>query len=125
MKLGIADYLVKEEISSPVLPRTILNVIERARLKNNLSQIEISRHRVKVMREMLDGVLNELETPLVAMRSISDQFPSTFDPEQFKNYLRIITENVGRMAVKLEKLKLLNQDKTVQYIKDIRMIDLS
>src|SRR6185369_7221669 len=27
MKLGIADYLVKEEISSPVLPRTILNVI--------------------------------------------------------------------------------------------------
>jgi len=125
MKLGIADYLVKEEISSPVLPRTILNVIERTRLKNNLSQIDISRHRVKVMREMLDGVLNELETPLVAMKSLSDRFPSTFDPEQFKNYLRIITENVGRMAVKLEKLKLLNQDKTVQYIKDIRMIDLS
>ena len=125
MKLGIADYLVKEEISSPVLPRTILNVIERSRLKNNLSQIEISRHRVKVMREMLDGVLHELETPLVAMKSISDQLPATFDPEQFKNYLGIINENVGRMAVKLEKLKLLNQDKTVQYIKDIRMIDLS
>ena len=125
MKLGIADYLVKEEISSPVLPKTILNVIERARLKNNLSQIEISRHRVKVMREMLDGVINELETPLVAMKTISEQFPATFETEQFKNYLRIITENVGRMAVKLDKLKLLNQDKTVQYIKDIRMIDLS
>ncbi|MEK7249050.1 MAG: response regulator, partial [Bacteroidota bacterium] len=29
MKLGIEDYLVKEEISTPVLPKTILNVIER------------------------------------------------------------------------------------------------
>ena len=27
MKLGVAEYLNKEEISSPVLPKTILNVI--------------------------------------------------------------------------------------------------
>lgn len=125
MKLGVADYLVKEEISSPVLPRTILNVIERARLKENLMQIEISKHRVKVMREMLAGVLEEIETPLTVMKEISGQLNHQFDPAAFQNYLRIIQENVGRMSSKLEKLKVLNEDKTVQYIKDIRMIDLS
>ena len=40
MKLGVDDYLVKEEISSPVLPKTIVSVIEKRRLKEHLMEIE-------------------------------------------------------------------------------------
>jgi len=29
MKIGVEDYLVKEEVSTPVLPKTLLNVIEQ------------------------------------------------------------------------------------------------
>lgn len=125
MKLGVADYLVKEEISSPILPRTILNVIERARLKEHLMQIEISKHRVKVMREMLAGVLNEIETPLVNMQEVVTAFQKEFATEAQQNYLKIIQDNVTRMTAKLGKLKVLSEDKTITYIKDIRMIDLS
>lgn len=125
MKLGIADYLVKEEISSPVLPKTILSVIEKARLKRQLMQIEISRHRVAVMKEMLSGVLNDIEIPLVQMKTISSDLQKRFTVDPTKNYLRIIDDNVQRIWVKLEKLKDLKNDKTIPYIKDIRMIDLS
>ena len=52
MKLGIEDYLVKEEISTPVLPKTIINVIERQKLKDQLTTLEISQKR-----EALENVL--------------------------------------------------------------------
>ena len=125
MKLGVADYLVKEEISSPVLPKTILNVIEKHRLGEELVKIDISRHRVKVMREMIAGVLTELETPLGEMELIANELHVRYEGHVQKNYVKIIEDNVHRIISKLEKLKVLKDDKTIQYIKDIRMIDLS
>ena len=125
MKLGIADYLVKEEISSPILPKTILNVLERSRLKQQLMSIEISRHRVAVMKEMLSGVLKDIELPLVEMKVIAADLQAKYTTDPNKNYLRIIDDNVQRIWGKLEKLKDLKNDKTIPYIKDIRMIDLS
>ena len=45
--------------------------------------------------------------------------------EKGAKYLSLIKENLDRMETKMEKLKNLKEDKTVQYIKDIKMIDLS
>ncbi|MFI5253584.1 MAG: response regulator [Bacteroidota bacterium] len=125
MKLGIADYLVKEEISSPVLPKTILNVLEKAQLKQQLMQIEISKHRVAVMKDMLSTVLKDIEAPLHEMELIANDIHLKYPDELNKNYIKIIKDNVERILTKVEKLKGLKDDKTVPYIKDIRMIDLS
>jgi hypothetical protein len=46
-------------------------------------------------------------------------------PEKAAKYLKLIKDNVARMQVKLEKLRNLKEDKTVKYIRDIKMIDLS
>src|SRR5690349_12177943 len=51
MKLGVDDYLVKEEISSPVLPKTVLNVVEKHRLRKQLLNIEVSQQRLQAIRE--------------------------------------------------------------------------
>jgi DNA-binding response OmpR family regulator len=125
MKLGIADYLVKEEISSPILPKTILSVIEKSKLKLQLMQLEISKQRVAVMKEMLSGVLKDIELPLNEMKAIAKNLSKKYPEESNKNYLKIIDENVQRISLKVEKLKDLKNDKTIPYIKDIRMIDLS
>jgi hypothetical protein len=45
--------------------------------------------------------------------------------EKAVKYLGLMRENLERIELKMEKLKNLREDKTVQYIKDIRMIDLS
>jgi CheY-like chemotaxis protein len=125
MKLGVADYLVKEEIASPVLPKTILNIIEEQKLKDQLLQIEISQHRLNAMRELLGNVLSDLERPISDMKSVLEQLRPMFTDETRTKYLKIIYDNVARITDKLERLKKLNKDKTVQYIKDIKMIDLS
>ncbi len=125
MRLGVEDYLVKEEISSPVLPKTVLSVIEKHRMKAQLVALEVSRQRLGAIHAMLRNVLKEIEAPLENMQTAAAEARKRFTLDAQKNYLRIIEDNVKRLTGKLERLKSLKEDKTVQYIKDIRMIDLS
>lgn len=125
MKLGVEDYLVKEEISSPVLPKTVLSVIEKKRLKQKLLNIEISQHRMRAIRQTLSGVIGEFELPLREMQEIANTLVSHLPADASNNYVKIIQDNVDRISGKLKKLMELENDNTVQYIKDIKMLDLS
>ena len=125
MKLGIEDYLVKEEISTPVLPRTILNVIERQKLKDQLTTLEISQKRLEAIRELVMRITAELRLPLDGMRELVEDLLKNHEAGNLRTYLTIIRDNLQRIEKKIVKLKDLNTDKTVQYIKDIRMFDLS
>ena len=125
MKLGVEDFLVKEEISTPVLPRTVVSVLERVRLRQQLSALEISTQRIEAIQELVLGISQDLVTPLDAMKKNVDLLLQSRIAIDMKMYLRIISENVERMQVKLSRLQSLKEDKTVQYIKNIRMIDIS
>jgi len=125
MKLGVEDFLVKEEISTPVLPRTIVSVLERVRLRQQLSALEISSQRMEAIQELVLGISQDLLTPLEAMERNVQQLAQSRFASDMSLYLRIIGENVERMQLKLSKLKSLKEDKTVQYIKNIKMIDIS
>jgi CheY-like chemotaxis protein len=125
MKLGIEDYLVKEEISTPVLPKTILNVIERQKLKDQLTTLEISQKRLEAIQELVIQITGELRLPLDGMRDLVDQLLENHQADNLKTYLTIIRDNLLRIEKKIVQLKVLKTDKTVQYIKDIRMFDLS
>jgi len=124
MKLGVADYLVKEEISSPVLPMAVLGVLEKKRLRDQLVGIEVSRQRLKAIHDTLSGIFKDFDEPLADMAATSVRLRQVGGEAQ-KNYMKIIEDNIRRMMDKLEKLKTLKEDKTVRYIKDINMIDLS
>ncbi len=125
MKLGVADYLVKEEISSPVLPKTVLGVVEKHRLSRQLEHLESSRQRLGAIHETLSRVVHDFELPIVEMKRIATSLREYINTEENAKFVKIIDENVKRMADKLERLKTLKDDKTVKYIKDIKMIDLS
>ena len=125
MKVGAAEYLVKDEISSPVLPRTILSVLEKARLRDRLLDLEISRQRLRTIRETLSGVAGDFEIPLREMGRLTDALRAQTAETLPGNYIGMIGDNLKRIVDKLDRLKTLEQDKTVRYIKDIKMLDLS
>jgi len=125
MKMGVDDYLVKEEISSPILPRTVLSVVEKHELKNQLMQIEISQQRLKIIRETIAAIMNDFEIPLKDMKKLSLEFKESFEGIPQKNFQKIIDDNIDRLVEKLEQLKKIKDDRTVKYIKDIKMLDLS
>lgn len=125
MKLGVQDYLVKEEISTPILPKTILAVVEKQRLQREMAHLEIRKKRLEAIQEMIVGITNEVSSPLDQMKAVIEELMKRGREEKAGKYLSIIKENIERIQLKMEKLKNLKEDKTVQYIKDIKMIDIS
>lgn len=125
MKLGVEDYLVKEEISTPILPKTIMSVVEKRKLQSEMAELEIRKKRLEAIQEMIVNITSEVGAPLDAMKTIVEELLGTEPSDKTEKYLSIIKENVERIQFKVDKLKNLKEDKTVQYIKDIRMIDLS
>lgn len=125
MKLGVEDYLVKEEISTPVLPKTIMSVVDKRKFQREVAELEIRKKRLEAMQELVVGISAEVTTPLKGMKESVEQLLRKETSEKGVKYLGIIKDNVDRIESKMEKLHNLKEDKTVQYIKDIRMIDLS
>jgi CheY-like chemotaxis protein len=125
MKLGVEDYIVKEEISTPVFPKTILSVLERRSLREELMNLEISEKRLEAIQELVVQITSEIRTPLDGMRSNIDALMSVHGVDSLNSYLLIIRDNLTRIERKLIRLRDLKTDKTVPYIRDIRMFDLS
>jgi sigma-B regulation protein RsbU (phosphoserine phosphatase) len=125
MKIGVEDYLVKEEISTPVLPKTILNVIERGKLRDQLTSLEISQKRLEAIQELVVRISEDIRAPLDGMRTNVDKLIEQYGSGSLKTYMTIIRDNLIRIEKKITRLKELKTDKTVQYIRDIRMFDLS
>ena len=125
MRMGVKDYLLKEEVMSHVFPQTLLRVVEKGHLKQEQEKLEIKQKRLETMQEIVVGISDKISEPLGDMCKIVAELNQNTFPEKTVKYLKLIKDNVERMQAKLEKLRNLKEDKTVKYIRDIKMIDLS
>jgi DNA-binding NarL/FixJ family response regulator len=125
MKLGVADYFLKEDITTHVFPQAVMSIVEKQRLRSEYAQLEIKKRRLEAMQEIVLDISKQITEPLQSMKVTVEALIANPHAEAYGKFLNIIKDNVVRMDAKLEKLKNLKDDKTVQYIKDIRMLDLS
>jgi DNA-binding response OmpR family regulator len=72
MKLEVDDYLVKDEIAGSILPRTILNVLNRAQLYKKIAQVEknkiIAQKKTEAIKEVVVTICHEFNNPLAAIK---------------------------------------------------------
>ncbi len=125
MRVGGRDFLPKEELDVHVFPQTLIRHHERHQLSVVLEQLEIRRGRLEAMQSLVVSVSEKVTEPLQQMRSTISMLEQRNTDEKAGKYLTLIRENLDRLVNKMERLKNLKDDKTVKYIKDIRMIDLS
>jgi DNA-binding NtrC family response regulator len=125
MRMGVKDYLLKEDVVTHVFPQTLLRVVEERHLKQEQKKLEIKQKRLETMQEVVVDISNKISEPLEGMKKIVSELEQNELPEKAIKYLRLMKDNVERMQLKLEKLRNLKEDKTVKYIRDIKMIDLS
>ena len=125
MRSGGHDLLVLEELDQHVFAQTLIRHHERRQLESEVEQLEIRRGRLEAMQALVVNVSEEISDPIDSMRSTIAKLEGRNNDEKAAKYLALIRENLDRLSVKMEKLKNLKDDKTVKYIKDIRMIDLS
>lgn len=125
MKLRVEDYLVKEEITSPVLPKTILEVLEKHKLQSQLLNLEIKQKRIEAMQSIVSDVVKNISEPLLSVGKNIELLKELENLNETRSYFKIIKDNYARILLKFEKIRTLKQDKTITYIKGINMIDLS
>lgn len=125
MRMGVKDYLLKEDIGSRVFPQSLLKIVEKQKLKHEFSELENKKRRLEIMQEIVIDISQKISEPLAEMDKITKLLDKLNPPEKAAKYLKLIKENIERMQAKLEKLQNLKEDKTVKYIRDIKMIDLS
>lgn len=125
MKIGIADYLLKEDLTSALFVQSLRSIVQGQTLRQEVSELELKKKRLEAIQEIVVGITREISEPLEKMKEIVARLCEKEPAEKGLKYIMLMKENVSRIEFKLEKLKSLDDDKTVHYIKDIKMIDLS
>jgi CheY-like chemotaxis protein len=125
LHLGVADYVLKEDVASAHFPRLIIDIIERFRMREELSSLEISSLRLEAIRDLVLKITGQVQEPMSELVPVIDRLMEIHGGGKLAMYVKIIRDNHQRIASKIQKLKDLKTDKTIQYIKDIRMFDIS
>ena len=108
MKLGVEDFLLKEDLNEVYLPRTILSILDRVRLRKHKQAIEkrlaLAESRAQAIRELVVTVCHEFNNPLAAVKISFDllqrQTFETAQPEvmkSFENYFNTIDSEIKRL----------------------------
>ena len=118
MKYGVEDYLIKEDMDDTILPRTIVNVLERVKLKRKVDEAEknkmLSQKKTEAVQELVVTVCHEFNNPLAAIKittAILGRQPLSVEE---KTLLANLNQNVTLLEQQVKKLRDLNIDQPPQ-----------
>jgi DNA-binding NarL/FixJ family response regulator len=115
MKYGVDDYLIKDEAVDSVLPRTILNILERVHLKQRIAEERkadlIARKRTDAIKELVVTVCHEFNNPLAAIKISTDILLRQTLNEDETRLVRSIDENIVLVEKEISRLRDMNFDR--------------
>jgi PleD family two-component response regulator len=113
MKIGVEEYLLKEEASETFLPRTILNVLDRVQLRRQIAEAERNRifaeRRTEAIRELIVAICHEFNNPLTAIKLTADAMARQNLQEKQKQLVAEISADVQTIEGKIKKLQNVGQ----------------
>lgn len=111
MKLGVEDFMVKEDFSELLLPRTIINAIEKARTRKQIQSVEkrmlIAEKRAEAIRELVVTVCHEFNNPLAAIKISADLLARQFT-EGERTLMRDFEKNFQKIEREIKRLRDIN-----------------
>lgn len=111
MKLGVEDFLVKEDISELLLPKTIINALEQHRTRRQMEAVEkrmlIAGKRAEAIRELVVTVCHEFNNPLAAIKISADLLSRQF-PDEEKRLLREFERHFQKIEGEIKRLRDIN-----------------
>lgn len=109
MKYGVEDYLVKGESMDSILPRTILSVLERVKLKNKIERAEknkiIAQKSIEAIHELIVAICHEFNNPLAAVKISADIISRSKLNNSERELLERFTENLGHLEKEVQRLR--------------------
>jgi DNA-binding NarL/FixJ family response regulator len=115
MKYGVEDYLLKDEAVDSVLPRTIVNILERVHLKKRIAeQIKadlIAQKRTDAIKELVVAVCHEFNNPLAAIKISTDIILRQHLPDDEKGMMQMLDRNIAVVEREINRLRDINFDR--------------
>jgi response regulator of citrate/malate metabolism len=112
MKYGVEDYLIKDEAVDSVLPRDILNILERVRLKRRIADEKkdalIAEKRTDAIRALVVTVCHEFNNPLAAIKISTDILLRQTLSDEETRLVRSIDENIILVEREISRLRDMN-----------------
>jgi DNA-binding NtrC family response regulator len=109
MKYGVEDYIVKDEAVDSVLPRTILNILERVRLKRQIADQKkadlILQKKTDAIRELIVTVCHEFNNPLAAIKISTDIIRRQTAIEEDERILTDLDGHIGTVEQEINRLR--------------------
>jgi CheY-like chemotaxis protein len=114
LKYGIEEYLVKEDLSDTILPRTIVNTIERFRLHQQMKEMEkdqlFSRRGAEAIQELVVTMCHEFNNPLAAIKISVDILSRQEVSEPQRALLQKLSVNITKLESQIVRLRDLNSE---------------
>ncbi|MFM8411312.1 MAG: response regulator, partial [Alphaproteobacteria bacterium] len=102
MKLGAADYVVKEEGYLAIVPFVVRDVLEHTRLRREREELERRLERAEsaaALHKLAAGIAHNLNNPLTTVRTFLELLPSRWNSdEEFRgDYYRLVLGETERI----------------------------
>jgi DNA-binding NtrC family response regulator len=114
MKYGVEDYLVKGEAVDTILPRTIVSVLDRVRLKKQISAAEkgklIAQRSAEATQELIVAICHEFNNPLAAVKISCDIVSRQNLAEEERSLLVEFAKNLALLEKEVSRLRDIHWD---------------
>jgi FixJ family two-component response regulator len=112
MKYGVEDFLVKEDTVDTMLPRTILNVLDRIQLRKQINEAEkvklLSQKKTEAIQELVVTMCHEFNNPLAAIKISVDILLRQHASDENKQFLSKLNNNITLLEKQIIKLRDIN-----------------
>ena len=112
MKFGIEDFMMKDEAVDSVLPRTIVNILERVYLKLRIAEQQktdlIAKKRTDAIKELVVTVCHEFNNPLAAMKISTDILSRQHLQQGEMELVKNLDRNISMIENEITKLRDIN-----------------
>jgi signal transduction histidine kinase len=109
MKYGVEDYIVKDEAVDSVLPRTIINILERVHLKQKIALQSkadlIVRKQTDAIKELIVTVCHEFNNPLAAIKISTDILERQRLPPEQQLMVRELDKSIALVEREINRLR--------------------
>ena len=112
MKLGVEDFLVKEDLTEFLLARTILSVLERVERREQMKFLErrmlIAQKRAEAIKELVVTVCHEFNNPLAAIKISMDLLHRQPLGNDAKEHLKKFDVHFQKIEKEIKRLRDIN-----------------
>ncbi len=109
LRFGVEEYLLKEDAVGPLLARTILNVIERTRLRRKVMEQErtdlLEKKRADAIHELVVTICHEFNNPLAAIKISTDILSRQWLSDGERKLVGELDRSISVIEAEIQKLR--------------------